>query len=111
MMAIITHYLELIRDYILRMKQFTNMEFEKSNNKDGKYLDTDNDESISSGNGSGSYSDSSSDDVNSPKKNDENQEEAKTSQDSQRSSKISEHSYGDKHPWQIKNEESKIHVT
>jgi hypothetical protein len=47
-MAIITHYLELIRDYILRMKHFTNIGIEDSNNKEGKYLNSGNTESASS---------------------------------------------------------------
>ena len=62
-MAIISHYLELIRDYILRMKHFTNLGIEDSLHK-GRYLDSEPDNTVES-NGSGSSSSFSED---SPKK-------------------------------------------
>ena len=64
-MAIITHYLELIRDFILRMKHFTNIGIEDTINKDGKYLNSEHSNSLDSG---GSDSSSSFSDENSPEK-------------------------------------------
>ena len=61
-MAIITHYLELIRDYMLRMKSFTNNEIEHQNNTEGKYLNSDNSNSESSP----SHSSESSGELESP---------------------------------------------
>ena len=52
-MAIITHYLELIRDYILRMKHFTNIGIEDSINKEGKYLNSEHSNTLSSARDSG----------------------------------------------------------
>ena len=59
-MAVIAHYLELIRDYILRMKHFTNIGIEDSNNKDGKYLSSGDTESASSASDSSSESENNS---------------------------------------------------
>ena len=57
-MAIITHYLELIRDYILRMKHFTNIGIEDSIHK-GKYLESEPDNTVESGSSSSSFSEDS----------------------------------------------------
>ena len=99
----ITHYLELIRDYILRMKHFTNIGIEDSIHK-GKYLESEPDNTVESGSSSSSFSEDS------PQKEAEaaeaDQVESKIKEvklfeknGEEGNAKMSSRSYGDSHPW------------